>query len=607
VPVSYRINGGAAVADIIPLIAANATQVFTFATPANLVVNTDYTFDFWVTAPTDTYAANDSVLNYSFHTSPVVTVTTTQPYLQSVEANDGDWYTKGNNSSWQWGTPTKTIINKAANGTKAWVTNLTGNYNDNEFSYLYSPCFNLSGLTQPVLSFSHIFNIETDYDFTWVEYSTDGGTTWSRLGVAGTGTNWYDYVPTPQWRLSQNKWHVASFNVPTTSANVRFRFVMASDGGLNLEGVGIDDIHVFDKANIYTGVNITTGIPQTLTGGNSWVHFETGGKRVASINPNGNNLGLTNAYVYFNPALPVRYSTNNQYYLDRNIVVKVTNQPIANAYVGVRFYFTDAEAKALMNATGCPSGCTTISDAYVSGVTQYSDVITSNEDGDLSNDVDGFFQFKLPANVDIIPYDTGYYAEFLVSSFSEFWLNNGGTNANQALPVSLIFFEANKQNNKGYLQWTAENEINIEKYIVEKSSDGRNFTTIGTVLAKNTSGTNQYNFIDEQLLQGTNYYRLKIIDKNSLSKYSTIRKINYTLDGADIMVFPNPVSDGIITITSSVNCNAAQLFDATGKLVKQYALTGKSNTLSVTGVANGIYQLKITTEKNVQSQKIIIQ
>ncbi|MBK8611786.1 MAG: hypothetical protein IPL84_18105 [Chitinophagaceae bacterium] len=31
----------------------------------------------------------------------------------------------------------------------------------------------------------------------------------------------------------------------------------------------------------------------------------------------------------------------------------------------------------------------------------------------------------LPANTEIVPYDNGYYAEFTVNSFSEFWLNNG--------------------------------------------------------------------------------------------------------------------------------------------------------------------------------------
>ncbi len=83
-------------------------------------------------------------------------------------------------------------LTKQSNGTKAWVTNLSGNHNNNEFSYLYSPCFDLSSLTQPVLSFSHIFRTEDNCncDFHWVEYSTDGSN-WNKLG---TTWRWYQLV-----------------------------------------------------------------------------------------------------------------------------------------------------------------------------------------------------------------------------------------------------------------------------------------------------------------------------------------------------------------------------------------------------------------------------
>jgi hypothetical protein len=604
VPVNYRINGGTPVPGIIPVILPNVTTPFSFTVPANLTIDTDYTFDFWVTEGSDTYRGNDSIMSYSFHTSALIPVTPALPYLEGFESSDGGWYTKGNNSSWEWGTPAKTIINKAPNGTKAWVTDLTGNYNDNEFSYLYSPCFDLSGMTQPVLSFSHIFNVETDYDFTWVEYSTDGGITWNKMGTMGTGTNWYDVASPPRWRVSQNKWHVASQDIPTNSSNVRFRIVMSSDGGLDLEGVGIDDIHIFEKANIYTGPNITAGIPQAIAGGTNWIHFESGGKRVASINPLGNDLGVTNAYVYFNPAVPVRYSTNNQYYLDRNIVLKVTNQPAGN--VIVRFYFTDAEAKALMSATGCPV-CTTISDPYVSGVTQYSEVAGANEDGNLANDVNGFFQFKLPVNVEIIPYDAGYYAEFPVSSFSEFWINNGGTTANQPLPVSLLSFEVSKKDNTAYLQWVTENEINSASFIIERSSNGIDFIAIGTVAANNTSATNRYSFTDSHPADGINYYRLRSVDNNNASRYSPVRKVNFKAGTNDISIYPNPVINSIITISSAVNCSSAQLFDATGKLVQEFKLKGKINTLTLKRVTKGIYQLKVVTERSVYTDKIMVQ
>jgi hypothetical protein len=181
VQVSYSVNGAPPVTEIIPSIASGGTVNHVFAAPFNFSAFIDYNIDFWIKLQTDTYKENDSLLNYSFHNAPLIN---NFPYLEKFEANNGNWYTKGNNSSWQWGIPTKTLINKAANGSKNWSTGLSGNYNNDELSYLYSPCFNLSSLTSPVLSFSHIVDLELNFDFNWVEYSIDGGINWLRLGPA---------------------------------------------------------------------------------------------------------------------------------------------------------------------------------------------------------------------------------------------------------------------------------------------------------------------------------------------------------------------------------------------------------------------------------------
>ncbi len=599
VPVYYSVNGGLAVMEIIASLPPGVSP-HTFAAPENLLVNTDYSFDFWLNEPTDTYNDNDSILNYDFHTSLVIS---TYPYLEGFESNDGSWYSKGSNSSWQWGTPAKTIINKAANGTKAWVTSLAGHYNNNELSYLYSPCFDLSGLAQPVLSFSHIFKIEdaTPADYTWIEYSVNG-ITWTRLGTnpAAGSTNW-DNDPTlkSQWRPSLSTWHVASIDIPTTANNVRFRFVMSSDMGFNLEGVGIDDIHVFDKALIYTGAQVT-GLSQPVSGSN-WIHFTSGGKRVASINPNGNNMGTTTVDVY--PyAGPIRISSS-QYYLNRNIVIRPTTQP--GSYVSVRFYFTDAEAKSLLAATGC-GYCSKPKDPYELGVTKYSGTAIQ-ENGTLDDNISGIYMYILPANTEIIPYDNGYYAEFPVNSFSEFWLNNGGINGNVPLPVSLLSFEAIKQTNKVLLQWATENEVNANAYIVERSADGINYISIGTITANNSAGTNNYSLTDLQPIQGLNYYRLKMTDKNGSFRYSPIRKINFNNAADDITLYPNPVVDSKIIIASSGNLTKAVIYDAAGKLIKTFVLQGRNNELNLMGIAKGIYQLKVFTENSIHTEKIIIQ
>jgi hypothetical protein len=599
VPVTYVLNGGSPVTQIMASVVPGE-QIFTFTPPVGFLTNTDYDLDLWLYEATDTYRSNDSILNYTFHTSPVIN---TYPYLEGFEANDGNWYAKGSNSSWQWGTPSKATINKAANGTKAWVTGLATNYKNNELSYLYSPCFDLTSLTQPVLSFSHIFEIEdaTPADYNWIEYSTNGGVTWNKLGTFGSGTNWYnDPTGASQWRTSLTTWHVASIDLPVKSATMRFRIAMSSDQGANYDGVGVDDIHIFDKAAIYNSTPLLNTI-QNVSGSN-WVHFNDGtGKRIASINANGQNLGNTTVDVY--PYTGTVRTSSSQYYLNRNIVVKPTIPPVSD--VTVRFYFTDAEAKSLLAATGCGS-CSKPKDPYELGVTKYSGT-TGEENGTLADNLTGIYSYILPANTEIIPYDNGYYAEFSVNSFSEFWLNNGGINADVALPVNLLSFEAAKQNKKSLLHWSTGSEINTNRFNIERSADGRSFTAIGTVAATNQSIRADYNFTDAQPFSGLNYYRLKIIDNAGTFSYSPVRKLNFSGDGIDITVYPNPVNNGTVTISASDNCNKAILYDAAGKQVKAFVLQGRTNSLNVADVAKGIYQLKIFAENGMQTEKIVLQ
>ncbi len=596
IPVSYKINGGSTITESIPSIPAGGSVDYTFSMHYDFSAFINYDIDCWVSLVSDTYKSNDTI-RYSLHNTPFVN---TYPYLESFETTNGGWYTKGNNSSWQWGIPNATIINKAANGQKAWVTNLTGSYNNDELSYLYSPCFDLSSLSNPVLSFSHILDLELDFDFNWIEYSTDGGASWQRLGPGAGNTNWYDDEVNKRWKQSNTKWHVASIDIPTNGSNVRFRIALFSDVGVAKEGVGIDDIHIFDKAGIYSGVDV---ISQTVSvNGNNWTHFVNDGKRIASINANNNNLGSTSAEVYFNQG-PVRFSNNQQYYLDRNIVIKSTNSPVNP--VNIRFYFTHAEALALMNAAGC-NNCTTISDPYVSGVTQYSGS-TDDENGNIEDDSTGVRKFILPADVNIVPFENGYYAEFSVNNFSEFWINNGGINANQPIPTSLLYFEANKKLYSVQLLWSTQNENNTDEFVIERSKDGINFTAIGKVPAKQVSGVQSYEFFDNSPFSGLNYYRLKSMKNNNPVVYSPIRKVIFSRPNEDITLYPNPVTKGILNIAASGNCRQAILLDATGKQIRAYTLQGMYPSIDVSPIAGGVYFLKIYTDNNTYTKKIVIQ
>ncbi|HEX6334291.1 MAG TPA: S8 family serine peptidase, partial [Flavisolibacter sp.] len=173
VPVRYRINNNAWISEVIPSIAANTTVQYTFAATADFSAYGPYTVQALVDYSADSFHDNDT-LTTTVHHAPVIS---TFPYLQNFEAGNGFWFTGGRKSSWEYGTPASTKINGAASGSRAWKTTLEGGYHDDELSYLYSPCFDVTGMTTPTLSFSVALDIEdcgaTLCDAAWVEYSAD--------------------------------------------------------------------------------------------------------------------------------------------------------------------------------------------------------------------------------------------------------------------------------------------------------------------------------------------------------------------------------------------------------------------------------------------------
>jgi hypothetical protein len=189
-------------------------------------------------------------------------------YFEDFESGDGGWTTSGTASSWAYGTPMGTFIDGAASGLGAWVTNLTGDYNDDELSYLESPSFDLSTTyVDPILTFSHIFETESCCDEGWVEVSTDGGSTWRKVGAEGEGRNWYDDGSNDWWdgdSGSAGEWRTARIALRNTAgeADVRIRFVMQSDGSATREGFGVDDVKIdnrlVDLALVSLGVPTTT-------------------------------------------------------------------------------------------------------------------------------------------------------------------------------------------------------------------------------------------------------------------------------------------------------------------------------------------------------------
>lgn len=270
VKVYYRLDDGAVVMENIATIEGKQTIDYSFRQLIDISRQGVHNIDVWIVANGDTYHQNDSIMGYEIRNQPLINKF---PYFEDFEKNDGAWYAAGRNSSWQYGVPTAPKISKAGSGQNAWVTNLIGNYNPNELSYLYSPCFVVSGLKEPVINFKLALDIESCgmvlCDAAYMDYSIDGGE-WRRLGRYGDGLNWYTDSIYQCWSIEgKTDWHVAEFALPDSgfAGNVQFRFGLATDPGSEKEGIAIDDFRIFDRQFLAPDTRIISISPNPVTDG----------------------------------------------------------------------------------------------------------------------------------------------------------------------------------------------------------------------------------------------------------------------------------------------------------------------------------------------------
>lgn len=527
VHVFFSMDSGATYSGIIDSIAAKATVNYTFSQQITIGLNSTHSLNVWLAEAGDTYKPNDSLLNYHFRNCQTVTF---YPYLENFEAGDGGYFSDGFRDSWQYGTPSSPKIHKAASGVKAWKTNLTGNYNDLEKSYLYSPCFDISRLINPMLSISTAQDLEncgnTLCDAAWVEYSYDG-VLWRKLGAPGQGTNWYDSTFDVWNREGFTRWHVASVPIPQLGGgpSTRFRFVLAADPGVTFEGLAVDDIHIFERDNTIFPATGATTVSQEING-NQWTDFLENNQLLASVQPNNQNLPGTNVTLYARDTLYNPGKT--QYTFPRSYKIQADQPPTDST--GIRLFLLEDDVVRVTKDTTCPS-CSPIKDAYTLGITQYSNPNnTESENGSLADDTGGITNYYPYKSIAWVPYDNGYYAELKVKPFSEFWFNDGGPTGNLPAGQDYLDFSAFRTGSSVTTIWYSLIDTAVNKYIVERSGDSIIFDTI-TIKMSVHGNPGQYSFVDSINFSSATvlYYRLKwTMNNSSQVYYSPIRRVDYS-------------------------------------------------------------------------------
>ncbi len=169
-----------------------------------------------------------------------------------------------------------------------------------------------------------------------------------------------------------------------------------------------------------------------------------------------------------------------------------------------------------------------------------------------------------------------------------------------SLPLKFLSFTGNKKNNAVLLNWKTENEINTSSFEIQRSSDGKEFLTIGTIAAINRYGLNDYLFTDGSPGFQHIYYRLKQIDIDGSFAFSGILKIQIP-ERPVFSIYPNPVADELIII-GAVPGTLIYLFDASGKQLLRRELNVQSQTVPMKRFVKGVYFLTyiVGSEKKVK-------
>lgn len=186
--------------------------------------------------------------------------------------------------------------------------------------------------------------------------------------------------------------------------------------------------------------------------------------------------------------------------------------------------------------------------------------------------------------------------------------------SNKNFKIQPFTFTAKKDiNNTVNVQWQTANEIDSVSYEIERSTDGVNFISIGkTNGGNNPDSLQQYLFNDDKPFEGSNYYRLKQVDREGNFSYTNVVKVELDKTGAQYVIFPNPaINKSTIRILAGIKEVTVRLTDALGREVflKSFGSLniGEEIQIPLRGLSRGIYFLTLTSDTITTTHKIMVQ
>ena len=147
--------------------------------------------------------------------------------------------------------------------------------------------------------------------------------------------------------------------------------------------------------------------------------------------------------------------------------------------------------------------------------------------------------------------------------------------------------------NKVWLQWDIDTAEEGDYFIVERSSDGLHYETIGAI--RSTVATTHYELTDGAAPNGSDFYRIKYSTSTGSPAYSKTMQVSLSGE-VDFKFYPNPVDKLFIVRTE--HSIELQVMDASGAVRLSKRLQPGIQVVNVSSLERGVYVLRVTDKES---------
>ncbi|RYE20461.1 MAG: T9SS type A sorting domain-containing protein, partial [Sphingobacteriales bacterium] len=244
------------------------------------------------------------------------------------------------------------------------------------------------------------------------------------------------------------------------------------------------------------------------------------------------------------------------------------------------------------SVTGFVAGDVTVGNGTISTVNGSGTTYTFN----VSPVTNGVVTVDVPANV---AQDIASNGNTAATQFTINYL--------QVLPVTLVSYSAKVEGSATKLEWSTSKEEDNDRFEIERSADGKNFSFIGSTKSNSASSVKQnYFWYDRSPLNGNNYYRLLQIDSDGKPTELGVKHAAFTLTDLNALIYPNPAIKEV-TVQFPLGTSNISVIDVNGKMIVEVnvSATATQHRISVGTLPSGNYFVRIKTLNGLITKKLV--